>query len=82
MELTTWRVENLVPLEPLSFTDQVAKQHSDSVRASAARNASDNVISSPLWHWTPRLRPAVIHERRRRFGFIIDDEPTGDPDYS
>jgi hypothetical protein len=29
-------------------------------------------IQRPLWEFTPAERPAVIHERRRRFG--VDDE--------
>jgi hypothetical protein len=36
-------------------------------------------IKRPLWEFTPAERPAVIHERRRRFGVY---EEVGDPEYS
>jgi len=43
-------------------------------------NASDALIRRPLWEFSPEQRPAVLHERRRRFQ--IDDEPIGDPEYN
>lgn len=42
----------------------------------------DENIRRPLWEFAPSERSAVLHERRRRFGMIPDDEPTGDPEYS
>jgi hypothetical protein len=39
----------------------------------------DEAIRAPLWAWKPNEIPAVIHERRVRFGI---DEETGDPEYS
>ncbi|MFI6861312.1 hypothetical protein ACIBKZ_15655 [Streptomyces sp. NPDC050421] len=47
---------------------------------SALRGADDDTVRSPLWGFPPEARPAVIHERRVRFG--IDDDETGDPEYS
>lgn len=47
--------------------------------AAALRILPDVDIKRPLWEFTPAERPAVIHERRRRFGV---DEETGDPEYS
>lgn len=44
------------------------------------RSASDELIRRPLWEFSADERPAVLHERRRRFK--IDDEPVGDPEYS
>lgn len=38
----------------------------------------DEAIRLPLWEYAPSGRPAVIHERRRRFGV---DEECGDPEY-
>jgi hypothetical protein len=43
---------------------------------------TDEFLRFPLWEFAPELRPAVIHERRRRFGMLPDDEPAGDPEYS
>lgn len=48
--------------------------------AEVLRGASDEEIRRPLWTFRPEVRPAVLHERRRRFQ--IDDEPVGDPEYS
>ncbi|MCW7984077.1 hypothetical protein XF35_01705 [Streptomyces platensis subsp. clarensis] len=42
--------------------------------------AHDDFIRKPLWDFEPADRPAVIAERRRRFG--IADEEIGDPEYS
>ncbi|RCG16970.1 hypothetical protein DQ392_17990 [Streptomyces reniochalinae] len=39
----------------------------------------DEEIRAPLWTWKPHEIPAVIHERRVRFGVF---EETGDPEYS
>lgn len=44
--------------------------------------AHDDFIRKPLWDFEPADRPAVIAERRRRFGMLPDDEPCGDPEYS
>lgn len=43
---------------------------------------SDVVVRRPLWEFPPADRPAVIRERRRRFGMLPDDEPVGDHEYS
>lgn len=40
----------------------------------AIANASDARISGPLWFWAPRARLAVLSERRRRFGFCLNDD--------
>jgi hypothetical protein len=40
--------------------------------AAVLRALPDVDIKRPLWEFTPAERPAVIHERRRRFGW--DDE--------
>lgn len=42
---------------------------------------TDAALTAPLWNWTPDVRPAVLHERRVR-SLILDDEPTGDPEYT
>ncbi|MCR8576446.1 hypothetical protein [Streptomyces sp. Isolate_219] len=42
--------------------------------------AHDDFVRQPLWLFDPAERPAVIAERRRRFG--IADEEIGDPEYS
>lgn len=44
------------------------------------RTLADADIRGPLWNWPPDVRPAVQHERRRRFQW--DDEPIGDVEYS
>lgn len=44
--------------------------------------AADEYVRQPLWNFPPADRPAVIAERRRRFGMLPDDEPCGDPEYS
>ena len=33
----------------------------------------DEAIRAPLWYWEPRERPAVIHQRRVRFGYDDDE---------
>lgn len=48
--------------------------------AEVLRGEADETIRRPLWTFPPKARPAVLHERRRRFQ--IDDEPVGDPEYS
>lgn len=45
--------------------------------AQVLRTLSDEEIRKPLWEWTPAEIPAVIHERRRRFG--VDDEDGENP---
>lgn len=44
------------------------------------RALTDAELTKPLWNWTVDVRPAVLHERRVR-SLILDDEPTGDPEY-
>lgn len=46
--------------------------------ANFLRNAFDANVRRPLWDFPPLARPAVIHERRVRFG--VHDE-IGDPEY-
>lgn len=33
----------------------------------------DELISGPLWYWPPGQRLAVLSERRRRFGYCLND---------
>jgi hypothetical protein len=40
------------------------------------RGMADDEIRRPLWKWPPAWALAVIHERRRRFGWD-DDEGLG-----
>lgn len=47
----------------------------------ALADALDETVLSPLWDWPVMARPLVLSERRRR-GLILDDEPTGDPEFS
>ena len=49
--------------------------------AAELRFASDSYVMTPLWDLAPRFRSALLHERRVR-GVILDDEITGDPEYS
>jgi hypothetical protein len=42
--------------------------------------AADEFIRRPLWVFPPASRPAVISERKRRFG-VVEDEDTPDPEY-
>jgi hypothetical protein len=48
--------------------------------AAVLAGADDETVRQPLWSFPPEAAKAVIHERRRRFQ--MDDEPTGDPEYS
>jgi hypothetical protein len=44
------------------------------VNARPFRGVSDEVIRGPLWGFAPADRPAILHERRRRFGLSEDFE--------
>jgi hypothetical protein len=50
------------------MADSTEREHMRSV----LRGTEDDAIRGPLWEWAPAWRLAVIHERRRRFGW--DDE--------
>ncbi|WP_330478663.1 hypothetical protein OG301_26660 [Streptomyces platensis] len=48
------------------------------------QSATDDTVRLPLWVFSPGLRKAVLHERRRRFGIeeeridvttLSDEEP-------
>lgn len=45
------------------------------------RHATDDFVKRPLWEYPPSIRPAVLHERRRR-GLDFDPEPIGDAEFS
>lgn len=47
--------------------------------AAGLRDAPDDKIRRPLWEWHPWVRPAVLHERARRWGVPTDDD--FDPEY-
>jgi hypothetical protein len=40
----------------------------------------DEFVRRPLWVFPPASRPAVISERKRRFG-VLEEEDMPDPDY-
>jgi hypothetical protein len=44
------------------------------VTARPFQGVSDEVIRGPLWGFAPADRPAILHERRRRFGLSEDFE--------
>lgn len=48
----------------------------------ALSHASDEFVRSPLWEFSPHIRSAVLHERRRRNIMQDDPEPIGDPEFS
>jgi len=43
------------------------------------RGASDESVRAPLWLYPPEGRPAVLRERRVRFGVFDSDD--FDPEY-
>lgn len=59
----------------------VAEETHVATFAQLLRGLADEDIRCPLWEFAPNEREAVLHERRRRFGIIPDDEPVGDPEY-
>lgn len=46
---------------------------------SVMRGASDEAAKAPLWQYPPEARPAVLRERRVRFGVPTADD--FDPEY-
>lgn len=46
--------------------------------AEILRKSDDSHIRLPLWKFSPRVRKAVLHERRVRFGEPLEDEDLGE----
>lgn len=46
--------------------------------AEILRKVDDSYVRLPLWKFVPRVRKAVLHERRVRFGEPIEDEDLGE----
>jgi hypothetical protein len=78
--VTTFRAPDL-PVEPLSFAapDSYGGRAGTGTLKRVMRSASDGAVRAPLWAYPPYTRPAVLHERRRRFGVPTADD--FDPEY-
>jgi hypothetical protein len=46
----------------------------------AMKGATDDYLRRPLWEFRPEARPAVMHERAKRWG-VPDAENDFDPEY-